>query len=103
VALIGTVPMVATTKVFVSLFSDITMAAAKVAMNANILSPKSSFQLFVVPPATTIFSLAIVDAVSDQEKVMKLCVSVKEYLYGKSLVLLRGFVGSSNFNVLGGY
>jgi len=97
--------MVATTKVFVSLFSDITMAAAKVAMNANILSPKSSFLLFVVPPATTIFSLAIVDAVSDQEKVMKLCVSVKEYLYGKSLslVFLRGFVGSSNFNVLGGY
>lgn len=61
--------MVATTKVFVSLFSDITMAAAKVATNANILSPKSSFQLFVVPPARRIFSPAIVDAViSDQEK-----------------------------------
>ena len=68
-ALIGTVPMVATTKVFVSLFKPITMAAANVAMNASILSAKSTFQLFAVPPpANRIFSLGIVDAVTDQRR-----------------------------------
>lgn len=78
--------MVATTKVFVSLFSAITMAAAEVAMNANILSPKSTFQLFVVPPATTIFSPAIVvDAVSDQEKLMDSCQCERVFIW-KELV-----------------
>lgn len=74
--------MVATTKVFVSLFSAITMAAAKVAMNANTLSPKSSFQLFVVPSSNKSFSLAIVDAVSDPEKKSdkSLCIYMKKGL-----------------------
>lgn len=58
--------MFPTTKVFVSLFSAITMAAANVAENASNLSPNSILQLLPLVAANASFEIAIFDYEVDE-------------------------------------